>query len=444
MLLTKDFINYAEKICGLPQIFSMSMIIPRQNYVNTLAAGRGNGLVKIVTGGRRCGKSFLLFNLFHNYLKEQGIQDDHIIELALDDLRNSELRDPMRLLDYIDLHASKDGSVYYVILDEVQEVDRFIELLLSLMHESNLEIYVSGSNSKFLSSDVVTEFRGRGQDIRVWPLTFKEYSEACTLPMVQAWQDYYTYGGLPQILQLHSNREKQEYLHEIFELTYLKDIIEHNHLRNSEGLLRLVQVLASGIGSSVNPSRISNTFKSKGEKGMGSATISSYIGYLQDAFMIEEAMRFDVKGRKYIGTEPKYYFNDLGLRNAILNFRQQEITHIMENIVYNELRSRGYRVDVGALDRWTTDENGKSKRQRLEIDFVVNNGADRLYIQSAYHMPSLKKNELEHRPLLDIVDNFRKMIIVGDPVKTSIDDNGIVTMNIFDFLLNKKSTELNL
>lgn len=407
-----------------------------------LASGRGNGLVKIVTGGRRCGKSFLLFNLFHNFLKHQGVKDDHIIELSLDDLRNSVLRDPMKLLDYVDHHTSKDGSVYYIILDEVQEVDRFVELLLSLMHQPNLEIYVSGSNSKFLSSDVVTEFRGRGQDIRVWPLTFKEYFEACGMPLSQAWLDYYTFGGLPQVLQLHSDREKRDYLHEIFELTYLKDIVEHNHLRNTEGLLRLVQVLASGIGSSVNASRIGNTFRSKGEKSMGVSTIGTYIGYLQDAFMIEEAMRFDVKGRKYIGTESKYYFNDLGLRNAILNFRQQEITHIMENIVYNELRSRGYRVDVGAMERWTTGENGESRRQRLEIDFVVNNGADRLYIQSAYHMPSLEKEEQERRPLLGIGDNFRKMIVVGDPIKTSIDDNGIVTMSIFDFLLNKRSTEL--
>lgn len=406
-----------------------------------LASGRGNGLVKIVTGGRRCGKSFLLFNLFHNFLKHQGVKHDHIIELSLDDLRNSALRDPMKLLDYVDHHTSKDGSVYYIILDEVQEVDRFVELLLSLMHQPNLEIYVSGSNSKFLSSDVVTEFRGRGQDIRVWPLTFKEYFEACGMPLSQAWLDYYTFGGLPQVLQLHSDREKRDYLHELFELTYLKDIVEHNHLRNTEGLLRLVQVLASGIGSSVNASRIGNTFRSKGEKSMGVSTIGTYIGYLQDAFMIEEAMRFDVKGRKYIGTESKYYFNDLGLRNAILNFRQQEITHIMENIVYNELRSRGYRVDVGAMERWTTSENGESKRQRLEIDFVVNNGADRLYIQSAYHMPSLEKEEQERRPLLGIGDNFRKMIVVGDPIKTSIDDNGIVTMSIFDFLLNKRSTE---
>ena len=418
------------------------MIIPRENYVDMLASGRGNGLVKIVTGGRRCGKSFLLFNLFHNFLKHQGVKDDHIIELPLDDLRNSALRDPMKLLDYVDHHTSKDGSVYYIILDEVQEVDRFVELLLSLMHQPNLEIYVSGSNSKFLSSDVVTEFRGRGQDIRVWPLTFKEYFEACGMPLSQAWLDYYTFGGLPQVLQLHSDREKRDYLHELFELTYLKDIVEHNHLRNTEGLLRLVQVLASGIGSSVNASRIGNTFRSKGEKSMGVSTIGTYIGYLQDAFMIEEAMRFDVKGRKYIGTESKYYFNDLGLRNAILNFRQQEITHIMENIVYNELRSRGYRVDVGAMERWTTGENGESRRQRLEIDFVVNNGADRLYIQSAYHMPSLEKEEQERRPLLGIGDNFRKMIVVGDPIKTSIDDNGIVTMSIFDFLLNKRSTEL--
>lgn len=415
------------------------MIAKRQKYVDMLVAGQGNGLVKIVTGGRRCGKSFLLFNLFVSYLKNNGVDDEHIIGVALDEWRNRRLLDPDALLDYIDAHVHKDGKTYYVILDEVQLVGHFVEVLLSLMHNPQLDVYVSGSNSKFLSKDVVTEFRGRGDEIRVWPLSFAEYYDVVGGERTLAWNDYYTYGGLPQILQLESEQKKRDYLRNLYELTYLKDVIERNRIKNADGMRQLVQVLASGIGSPTNPRRISNTFLSAGNTALSDKAIKDYISYLQDAFLIEEAMRYDVKGRKYIGTATKYYFSDLGLRNIVLNFRQQEETHIMENIIYNELRMRGYLVDVGAVKTWGRDENGNSKRSNLEVDFVVNNGANRLYIQSAYRMPTAEKEAQERRSLLSIKDSFRKMIIVGDDIKRKIDEQGIVTIGLLDFLLDKNS-----
>lgn len=415
------------------------MVIQRQNYLERLVAGQGNGLVKIVTGGRRCGKSFLLFHIFHDYLIAHGVDDSHLIELSLDDRRNQKLRNPDTLLDYIDSEIKQDGKVYYIILDEIQLVDDFISVLLSLMHIRNMEIYVSGSNSKFLSKDVVTEFRGRGQEIRVWPLSFAEYYQAVGGERPKAWKDYYTFGGLPQVLSLDSERTKREYLKEIYEVTYFKDIVDRNKVRNTEGLRQLVQILSSSIGSSTNPKRISNTFQSVSKTKIADTTISEYIKYIQDAFMIEEAMRFDVKGRKYIGTETKYYFCDLGLRNIILNQRQQEEPHIMENIIYNELRMRGYLVDVGAVEYWTRDESNIRKRVNLEVDFVVNNGPDRLYIQSAFRMPNNDKEDQERRSLRNIGDNFRKMIIVGDDIKKKIDDDGVITISLFDFLLDEGS-----
>lgn len=417
------------------------MIIKRHKYVNMLVAGLGNGLVKIVTGGRRCGKSFLLFNLFVGYLTEHGVDDEHIIGLSFDEWRNRRLLDPDKLLDYIDEHIHKDGKTHYVILDEVQLVEHFVEVLLSLMHNPQLDVYVSGSNSKFLSKDVVTEFRGRGDEIRVWPLSFAEYYSAIGGERILAWNDYYTYGGLPQILQLDSGQKKRDYLRNLYELTYLKDVIERNHIKNADGMRQLVQVLASGIGSSTNPRRISNTFQSAENTVLSDKAIKDYISYLQDAFLIEEALRYDVKGRKYIGTATKYYFSDLGLRNIVLNFRQQEETHIMENIIYNELRMRGYFVDVGMVEMWKKDENGNNKRNNLEVDFVVNNGADRLYIQSAYRMPSIEKETKERCSLLNIKDNFRKMIIVGDDIKRKVDEQGIITIGLLDFLLDKDSVE---
>lgn len=401
-----------------------------------LISGEGNGLVKIVTGIRRCGKSFLLFRLFHDYLIKKGVQENHIIELSLDDYRNKKLRNPDLLLDYIDSHTQNDAGVHYVILDEVQLVDDFVEVVLSLMHNSKLDVYVSGSNSKFLSKDVVTEFRGRGDEIRVWPLSFAEFYSAVGGDKISAWNEYYTYGGLPQILEFDSETKKINYLKNLYELTYLKDVIERNHLRNTEGLVRVVQILASSIGSSTNPKRISNTFQSVENVTVTDKTILSYISCLQEAFLIEEALRYDVKGRKYIGTETKYYFADIGLRAAVLNFRQQEEPHIMENIIYNELRLRGFNVDAGSVETWTVNADGKSMRQKLEVDFVVNKGAEKIYIQSAFKMPVEEKKQQEEKPLLCITDSFKKIIIVGDNIKRKIDENGIITVSLIDFLLD--------
>ena len=412
------------------------MVFGRQQYLEKLIAGRGNGLVKIVTGVRRCGKSFLLFTLFHEWLTSQGVDKDRIIELSLDDRRSKALRDPDALLDYIDARVKDDGQTYYVILDEVQLVNDFVEVLLSLMHNRQLEVYVSGSNSKFLSKDVVTEFRGRGDEIRVWPLSFKEYYETVGGDKQEAWLSYYTYGGLPQVLLMESEQMKRDYLRAIYELTYIKDVVERNKLRNPEGLRQVVQVLASCIGASTNARRISNTFRSKENVNITDKTVREYIGYLQDAFMIEEALRYDVKGRKYIGTETKYYFADLGLRAVALNFRQQEETHIMENIIYNELRSRGYLVDVGMVVGWNKMEDGSTRRQNLEVDFVVNNGANRVYIQSAYRMPTAVKEAQELRSLTKIDDSFKKMIIVWDNIKSKVDEHGIITVSLLEFLLN--------
>lgn len=417
------------------------MIITRQKYLDMLVAGQGNGLVKIVTGGRRCGKSFLLFQIFHQYLLQHGVDEGHLIEVSLDDRRNRKLCDPDALLDYLDSRIKSDGKTNFIFLDEIQLVDDFIGVLLSLMHTPNTEVYVSGSNSKFLSKDVVTEFRGRGQEIRIWPLSFSEYYGAVGGERSQAWKDYYTFGGLPQILSLGTERAKRSYLRDIYEVTYIKDIVERNKIKVPEGLRELVRILASGIGSSTNPTRICNTFQSVSQLQITDKTINEYISDIQDAFLIEEALRYDVKGRKYIGTETKYYFCDLGLRNIVLNLRQQEETHIMENVIYNELRMRGYLVDVGIVECWTTNENGKRKRSKLEVDFVVNNGPERVYIQSAFNMPTKDKEKQERRSLINIADNFRKVIVVKDDIKRKIDDDGVVTIGLFDFLLDEQSIE---
>ena len=415
------------------------MIIPREKYLQQLIAAEGNGMVKIVTGIRRSGKSFLLMTLFHQHLIEQGVQESHIIEISLDNRKNKRLRDPDTLLDYIDSRVQADGRIHYVILDEVQLVDDFVEVLLSLMQDKRMDVYVSGSNSRFLSKDVVTEFRGRGDEIHLYPLSFSEYYAAAGGDRRDAWKDYYTYGGLPQVLLTEDEEKKADYLTDLYELTYLKDIVERNHLRNVEGLRTLIRILASSIGSPTNPRRIANTFLSAEDIRIKDSTIRDYIDYLQDAFLIEEALRYDVKGRKYIGTETKYYFADMGIRAAILNLRQQEETHIMENIIYNELRMRGYRVDVGMVETWTTNAENKTMRLPLEIDFVVNKGAERIYIQSAYRMPGEEKEKQEKRSLLSTNDNFRKIIITYDDIKQKTDEQGIVTISLLDFLLNPHS-----
>lgn len=417
------------------------MIIARDKYLRQLIEARSNGMVKIVTGMRRSGKSFLLMTLFHQYLIEQGVAENHIIEISLDNRKNKSLRNPDVLLEHIEHLIQSDGQIHYVILDEVQLVDDFVEVLLSLMQDKRLDVYVSGSNSKFLSKDVVTEFRGRGDEIHLFPLSFAEYYAAIGGDKYSAWKEYYTYGGLPQILQIENEEKKINYLLDLYELTYIKDIIERNHLRNVEGLRALVRVLASNIGSSTNPKRIGDTFLSVEHITMKDSTIRDYIKYLQDAYMIEEALRYDVKGRKYIGTETKYYFADMGLRAAILNFRQQEETHIMENIIYNELRMRGYRIDVGLVETWKTSTDGKNVRVPLEVDFVVNQGAERIYIQSAFRMPTEDKVVQEKRSLLNTNDNFRKIIIVGDDIKRKTDEQGIITMSLYDFLLDPHSID---
>lgn len=417
------------------------MIFKRKKYLDKLIAGQGNGLVKIVTGGRRCGKSFLLFNLFHQYLIESGIDESHIIELSLDERKNKPLRDPDTLLDFIESKIDNSKGKFFVILDEIQLVNNFVEVLLSLMHNPQLEVYVSGSNSKFLSKDVVTEFRGRGEEIRIWPLSFAEYYEEIGGDRTIAWRNYYTFGGLPQAALIEDNESKIQYLHNLYELTYLKDIIERNRLRNEAGMRQLVQILSSCIGSSTNPKRISNTFKSVENISISHNTIRDYLAYLQDAFLIEESLRYDVKGRKYIGTESKYYYSDMGLRNAILNFRQLEENHIMENVIYNELRLRGFLVDVGMVESWYQNKDGQNMRNNLEIDFVANKGNVRYYIQSAFAINDEEKREQELASLKNIKDAFKRIVIMRDDIMPYYDDNGFLVIGLFDFLLNPNSLD---
>jgi len=398
-------------------------------------------MVKIVTGMRRCGKSFLLFNIFVKWLKENGVAVDHIIGLSLDDFHHRKLRNPDSLLSYIKEMLIQDGQVTYVILDEVQLVKDFVEVMLSLMHIPDVEVYVSGSNSKFLSSDVVTEFRGRGQEIRVRPLSVQEFVNGTGKDFNRGLEEYFVYGGLPQVALLETEEDKANFLTEMYEVTYLKDVIERNHLRNAEGIRDLVRVLASGIGASSNPKRISNTFKSAAHVKISDQTIKDYLEHLKDAFLIDEAFRYDVKGRKYIGTETKYYFEDMGLRNAVLNFRQIEEPHIMENVIYNELRGRGYLVDVGIVEGWKRDADGKTIRNKLEVDFVVNKGSQRYYIQSAYSLPSTEKVEQEERSLRNIHDSFKKIIVVKEDILLRRNNDGITTIGLKDFLMDVESLD---
>lgn len=420
----------------------LQMIFKRKKYIDKLIDSQGNGMVKIVTGGRRCGKSFLLFNLFHNYLITHGVSEDRIIELSLDDRRSKPLRNPDTLLDYIDEHVKKDGNTYYIILDEVQMVDDFVEVLLSLMHNPQMDVYVSGSNSRFLSKDVATEFRGRGDEIRVWPLSFAEYYEELGGDRTLSWREYYSYGGLPQVALLADSEKKIEYLRKMYEVTYLRDIIERHQLRNAAGMRQIVQILSSGIGSPMNPQRISNTFQSVESVAISRNTVKDYIAYLQDAFLIEEALRYDVKGRKHIGTESKYYFTDMGLRGAVLDFRQQEENHIMENVIYNELRMRGFLVDVGMVESWKKNNNNQNVRRHLEIDFVANKGSQRYYIQSAFSISDDEKKEQEQASLKAIKDAFKRVVILRDDIMPYHDENGFLIIGLIDFLLNPNSLDL--
>lgn len=410
--------------------------IERDLYLNKIINRRENGLIKIITGIRRCGKSYLLDPLFKNYLLADGVKEDHIIKLELDRVENEKYRDSKALNEYI-RSLIKDKDMYYVILDEIQLVKGFEFVLNGLLYEKNLDVYVTGSNSKFLSSDIITEFRGRGDQIKVNPLSFAEFLSAFNGDKYEAWNEYVTYGGMPLILSKKNDEEKSQYLKELFEQTYIKDIVERNNIQRIDILDSLINMLASSVGSLTNPQKLFDTFKSNGEKELSLNTINSYIADIEDSFIVNKSTRYDIKGKKYIQTPQKYYFSDIGLRNARLNFRQQEENHLMENIIYNELLIRGYNVDVGVVE---VREEGK--RKQLEVDFVCNLGNKRYYIQSALNLDTREKTIQESRSLNNIGDSFKKIIVVKDNIKLWRTDDGIVIMGIQEFLLNKDSLDL--
>lgn len=417
------------------------MDIKRDKYLSDLVNRMNNGMIKVVTGIRRCGKSYLIFTIFKNYLKEQGVDEAHIVTIELDQRKDKKYRDPDIILEYIESRITDDEK-YYILLDEVQLLKDFEEVLNSLLHIKNIDIYVTGSNSKFLSKDVITEFRGRGDEIHIFPLTFKEFMQAYDGDIYWGWAEYVVYGGLPLTVTMKAEEQKIKYLTNLFEETYLKDIIERHHIEKTQELEDLVNVLASAIGSLTNVPKIEATFRSVIQSNISSNTIRQYIEYLEDAFVINKANRYNVKGRKYIGTPNKYYFEDVGLRNARLGFRQIEETHIMENIIYNELRSRGYSVDVGVVEKRGKNKDGKEERTYLEIDFIANLGSKRYYIQSAFSMPTEEKRDQEKSSLINVGDSYKKIIIVKDVVNVTRDEEGITTMSIYDFLLKENSLEL--
>ena len=416
------------------------MEIKRDVYLHKLINARQNGFIKVITGPRRCGKSYLLTTLFHNHLLSEGVDENHIIEVELEDRANIELRNPDALLAYVKSQIV-DRQLYYVVLDEVQKVDEFVDVLNSLLHIKNADVYVTGSNSHFLSTDIATEFRGRDHQIRIYPLTFSEYYSAVGGDKSDAWKDYYTFGGLPLVLSFATDAERADYLHNLFQTVYMADILERYKIKNDKELRELVNIMASSIGSPSNPTKIANTFKSVENSNITSQTIDKYLSYLQDAFIIRKAERYDVKGRKYIGTLSKYYFEDLGIRNALLNFRQQEENHIMENVIYNELCMRGYQVDVGQLEIRKRTGDGKQERIRLEVDFVVNHASQRYYIQSALAIPNKEKEEQESQSLVNIDDSFKKIIVINSNIKPWRNEKGILFIGLMDFLLDKASLE---
>ena len=410
--------------------------IDRELYLNQLINKQNNGLVKIITGMRRCGKSFLLDPIFKEYLISEGVSKNHIIKIDLDERRNKKYQDPDVLDEYI-RSLIVDEETYYLLLDEVQKVDDFESVLNGFLHIHNLDIYVTGSNSKFLSSDIITEFRGRGDEVRVFPLSFSEYYSVFKGEKEEAWDEYITYGGLPKIISINGENEKAKYLKQLFEKTYLSDIVERNNIQRIDILDSILNILSSSIGSLTNPNKLLKTFQSNGVKDLSINTISSYLKYLQESFLINKAERYDIKGKKYIQSPFKFYFSDIGLRNARLNFRQQEETHIMENVIFNELLIRGYNVDVGVV----SIRDGDAKKQ-IEVDFVCNQFNKKYYIQSALSLPTHEKTVQEERPLLNIQDNFKKIIIVKDSKKSWITEKGILVIGIIEFLLNKNSLDL--
>lgn len=410
------------------------MKIQRNFYLNQLISGKWNGLIKIITGIRRCGKSYLLFNLFEEHLLDNGVDNEQIIKIPFDDWDYRHLCDPDNLMNFLKERIDSSKQ-YYLLFDEVQLLQNFEAVLNGLLRKPNLDIYVTGSNSRFLSTDIITEFRGRGDQIHVYPLSFAEYMSVESRHPVDAWNDYYTYGGLPHVLSLDGDHKKADYLKNLYSAVYSTDILDRHKIKNQEEFNELVQIIASSIGSPCNPTKLSKTFKSAKNITLTDKAISRYLSYLQDAFIIERAIRYDIKGKKYINTLSKYYFTDIGLRNALLDFRQQEENHIMENIIYNELKLRGFSVDVGLVETRITDEKGKRIRKQYEIDFVANQGSRRYYIQSAFAMPTDAKERQESASLLNVDDSFRKIIITKDYIKPKRNDEGIVTIGLIDFLL---------
>lgn len=417
------------------------MEIRRDIYLNKLISKKHNGLIKVVTGMRRCGKSYLLFNLFKEYLVNEGVNENHIIEIAFDSFENRKYRDPEVLFPYL-MEKITDNEMYYVLLDEVQMLDDFESVLNSLGRKKNVDVYVTGSNAKFLSKDIITEFRGRGDEVHMYPLTYSEFMSVYDGDKQEGWRDYVLFGGIPLVLGFETADQKSDFLKSLFEETYISDITGRNNIRNKAELEELLNILSSAIGTLTNPSKLSATFKSVKNKSISKDTIIKYIDYLKDSFLIDSAIRYDIKGKKYINTPSKYYFTDLGLRNARLNFRQVEETHAMENIIFNELKVRGYNVDVGVVVMNEVDKNGKKIRKQLEVDFVCNKGSKRFYIQSAYALPDKEKMEQEQRSLVNTGDGFKKIIITKDAVAPLYNDEGILVMSAYDFLLNPDSMEI--
>lgn len=417
------------------------MIVNRYRYIEQLSRSKNNGLIKIITGLRRSGKSFLLKKLFHQHLLDEGVREDHILVIDMESRKNREFKNPDYLLDWVE-KMMIDYETYYIIIDEVQEVEDFVEVLSSLSVTEGADVYVTGSNSRFLSSDLVTEFRGRGDEIHVWPLSFKEFMTVYDGSKEDGWAEYRLYGGLPQLLTQVGDEKKADFLRRLYRTVYLRDIYERNNIELRPEFEELSKTVASSIGAPVNALNIANTFKSVSNvQSITDKTVSAYLEYMQDAFLIEKSERFDIKGRKYIGSLSKYYYQDLGLRNAILSFRQSEPTHIMENVIYNEMRMRGWLVDVGNVYHRVRNTEGKQQRVTLEVDFVCNKGSERIYIQSAWRMPDAEKMEQEKRSLRLVDDSFRKLLIVGEHTKQWSDENGIQIMSIYDFLLDWSSTE---
>ncbi len=414
------------------------MKIQRPTYLAQLISGQHNGLIKIITGLRRCGKSYLLFTLYDDYLHGSGVDDNHIIKIDMEDIRNRELREPMNLINHID-SKMVDENMYYILLDEVQNVEDFEEVLNSYLKVKNADVYVTGSNSKFLSSDIVTAFRGRGDQIHMYPLSFSEYYSAVGGDKSEAWKNYFTYGGLPHVLQLDTHQKKATYLTNLYETVYRKDMEEREKIGKIIEFDELVRIMASSIGSPCNPTKLSNTFKSVGHNELSPQTIRTYIGYLENAFLIEQAERYDVKGKKYINNLSKFYMTDTGVRNAILDFRQQEETHLMENIIYNELRIRGFSVDVGVVEVKGKALDDKWYRKQYEVDFVANMGYQRYYIQSALSIPDKEKLIQESNSFKNIPDDFKKIIIVKDNINPWYSEDGILILGLFDFLLDPQS-----